>query len=1129
MAATNTLHRIRPIIAGVSVFLLAAILSGLLVWQLERHSIEDERLRVTRVAGEHAHAIEVTIQHALAATQSLATLVREGKGNVLNFDTIVSTMLPFYPRASNLALAPGGIVREVAPMHGNEMAIGLDLLIDPAQRKESLLARRSGKLTLAGPLELVQGGTGVVGRLPVFLEDRRGHAFFWGFTLVVMRLPGMLDMAHLSHLDEQGLAYTLWRIQPDTGQKQLIAQSLSATLIEPVEQAVHVPNASWRLSVAPVKGWGNPFELSLKVTLALLVSLMLASLAKLFVELRRQKQLLDVRVGERTAEIMLAKRKLRATLNAIPDLVWLKDTDGVYLSCNPMFERLFGASEAEIIGKTDYDFVDSVQADIFREHDRKAMTAGKHSISEEWLTFAEDGSRRQVETIKTPMLDGAGLPIGVLSIARDITARMQVEHALVESRQQAQQYLNIVGVMLIAVDTQGRVQLINRKGCEMLGVPEADILGKDCFEHFMPERIRNDVRETFIQLLMDSDMPVEYLEGAILTRSGEERVVAWHIVLLRDDAGKINGVLASGEDITERKRAEQSLRDSRASLRLLLDSMAEAAYGVDINGNCTFVNRAFLKILGYQNENEVLGKHSHTLIHHSHADGKHYPASECRMYRAYRLNQAINIADEVVWRKDGVAIPVEYWANPIVADGVVTGAIATFIDITERKRYIAELEHQALYDSLTDLPNRTLFTDRLTLALAIAQRETQPLTIILLNIARLKEVNDTVGHHNGDIVLQEVARRITMALRKTDTVARLSGDEFAILLPGVGKESATFTIETIQKAMETPTMIDDSPLDIEVYMGVAVYPQHGEDATVLLSRADVAMRMAKNEVGGFFIYDYSHDPYSRRRLSLLGELRQAIAQDELVLYYQPQIDIASGKVMGVEALVRWPRTADDMVSPEEFIPLAEQTGLIRPLTLWVLEQAVQQYERWRTSGFNLKISVNLSARNLLDPTMPDMLEKILAARQVTSDGLMLEVTESAVMLHPERALKILTQLQAMGASLSVDDFGTGYSSLAYLKKLPVCELKIDQSFVFGMVKNENDAIIVRSTIDLAHNLGLKVVAEGVEDQETLLLLASFGCDIGQGYFFARPMPAENFTRWLSESPWGISGRGLTDP
>lgn len=990
MDDSNTRRPARPILVGGIVFLIATAVSGLLVWQLEQQSLHDERARVARLADDRVHAIEYTIEHALTAAHALAALVREGNGSVSNFDTIASKLMPIYPGASELALAPGGVIRNVAPISGNELAIGLDLFATPTQRKESLLARDSGKLTLAGPLELVQGGTGVVGRLPVFLEDSRGNPFFWGFTLVVMRLPGGLDLAHLSHLDEQGLAYELWRIHPDTGQKQIIARSsLSVSLIEPVEHELRVPNATWTLSAAPIKGWAHPFGLLIKAALGLLFSLMLGYLAKLFVELRTQKQLLGARVAQRTSEIFVAQRKLEATLDAIPDLVWLKDASGVYLNCNPMFERLYGASKGEIVGRTDYDFVDRELADFFIEHDRKAMMAGKPSINEEWLTFADDGSRGLFETIKTPMVDGEGKLIGVLGIARDITTRVKAERALLESQQRAQQYLNIVGVMLIALDIEGRVQLVNRKGCEMLGVPEADILGKDWFEHFLPERMRTDVKATFIQILKGNVAPVEYMENEILTRSREERVVAWHNTLLLDEAGGVNGVLASGEDITE------------------------------------------------------------------------------------------------------------------------------------RKHYIAELEHKALYDNLTDLPNRNLFTDRLKLALAVARRETKPLAIILLDIARLKEVNDILGHHNGDIVMQEVARRITMALRETDTVARLGGDEFAILLPGDEKEFATIAIEKIQKAMEPPALIDGSPLDIEVNMGVAVYPQHGEDPTLLLSRADVAMRMAKSEVSGFCIYESSHDHYSRRRLSLLGELRRAIAQNELVLYYQPQVDIASGKVIGVEALVRWPRTACDMVSPMEFIPLAEQTGLIRPLTLWVLEQAVVQCGHWRTKGLDLKVSVNLSARNLLDSTLPDTLARMLATRQVTSDCLMLEVTESAVMLQPERALQILTRLHEMGASLSVDDFGTGYSSLAYLTKLPVCELKIDQSFVFGMVKNDNDAIIVRSTIDLAHNLGLKVVAEGVEDQETLQLLASLGCDTGQGYYFARPMPAEHFSRWLSESPWGV--------
>ncbi|MDO9009433.1 MAG: PAS domain S-box protein [Thiobacillus sp.] len=691
MAASNTRDPIRPLMLGGFVFLITLALSGLLVWQLDGHARQHERDRVAVLAGHYAHAVESRIGHATSAAHALAALVRQGNGSVPDFDAIARTMLPFYPGASELALAPGGVIRNVVPMSGNETAIGLDLLASPTQRKESLLARDSGQLTLAGPLELAQGGTGVIGRLPVFLDNSQGNPIFWGFALVVMRLPGGLDMTRLSRLGEQDLAYELWRIHPISGKKQVIARSSPAPLIEPADQALQVPNATWTLSLAPVKGWADPLGLSFKLALGLLFSLMLGYLAKLFVEMKAHKRLLEARVAQRTSEIQVAQHKLKATLDAIPDLVWLKNADGVYLSCNPGFESFFGASEAKIVGKTDYDFVEREQADFFREHDRKAMLAGKPSVNEEWLTFASDGKRRLLETIKTPMLDENNNIIGVLGIARDITQRAEAERALLQSQQQTQQYLNIVGVMLVAIDTEGRVQLVNHKGCEMLGASEADILGKDWIEHFLPERIRKEVRENVTRMMQGNIAPVEYMENAILTRSGEERDVAWHNTVLLDESGRINGVLASGEDITERKRAEQALRDSRENLHLLLDSMAEAAYGVDFDGNCTFVNRAFLNILGYQDENEVLGKRSHTLIHHSHADGSPYPESECKIHRSYLTNQAINVSDEVFWRKDGVAIPVEYWSNPIVADGVVVGAIATFVDITERKRVEAQL------------------------------------------------------------------------------------------------------------------------------------------------------------------------------------------------------------------------------------------------------------------------------------------------------------------------------------------------------------------------------------------------------------------------------------------------------
>lgn len=676
--------------AGIVVFLLTAILSGGIVWQQEQHVREHERARVASLAGDHAHTLERSLEHTLSAAVALAALVRQGNGSVSGFEAMADTMLPFYPEASELALAPGGVVREIAPLRGNEKAIGLDLLNFPAQSSEARLARDTGKPTLAGPLELVQGGTGVIGRFPVFLEDEPGQPSFWGFTQVMIRFPAWLETAHLSHLGKQGLAYELWRIQPDTGKKQVIARNSSGPLKDPVEQTLDVPNASWTLSVAPVEGWSDLRGLAFKAALALLFSLILGYLVRLLLELRLHKQQLEGRVAQRTAEILTVQRQLRATLDAIPDLVWLKDADGHYLSCNPVFERFFGASESNIAGKTDYDFVDREQADFFRENDCKAMTAGRPSINEEWLTFASDGSRRLFETIKTPMLDADGRPIGVLGVARDITSRVQTEQALQASQKRAQQYLNMAGVMLVVLDAEGRIQLVNHKGCEILGMDEADILGRG-FEHFLPEHIREEIRGAFTRVLADGSGLVEYMENPVLRSDGTERKVAWHQTFLRDEAGRVNGVLCSGEDVTESRRAEQALRDSRERLQLLLDSMAEAAYGVDAEGHCTFVNRAFLEILGYPDESEVLGRNTHKLIHHTHADGRPYPESECRMFRAYRANQTINVSDEVFWRKDGTPLPVEYWSSPIVVDGTVVGAIATFVDITSRTQAEAQL------------------------------------------------------------------------------------------------------------------------------------------------------------------------------------------------------------------------------------------------------------------------------------------------------------------------------------------------------------------------------------------------------------------------------------------------------
>jgi diguanylate cyclase (GGDEF)-like protein len=433
------------------------------------------------------------------------------------------------------------------------------------------------------------------------------------------------------------------------------------------------------------------------------------------------------------------------------------------------------------------------------------------------------------------------------------------------------------------------------------------------------------------------------------------------------------------------------------------------------------------------------------------------------------------------------------------------------------RRHAAANRHQALHDALTDLPNRTLFHDRIEQALRQARRERILGAVLLIDLDRFKEVNDTLGHQKGDSLLKDIGVRLRETLRESDTIARLGGDEFGVLLPGLGNSAgATQAAEKIRASLEQDFVIDELPVHIDASVGIALYPQHGEHVDMLLQHADVAMYEAKRTHSGHETYSVEHDPYNPVRLAMVGELRKALEANEVLLHYQPKVDLASGKVVGAEALVRWQHPARGLIPPAEFVPMAERTGLIRPLSRYVLNVALAQAREWRDAGLDLKVSVNLSARNLLDPALPEDVSRLLSKWRVPSALLELEITESTMMIDPERAMEVLRRLHAMGIALSIDDFGTGYSSLAYLKELPVNELKIDRSFVQTMATNRGDAFIVRSTIDLAHNLNLQVVAEGVEDERTMNELAELGCNVAQGFHLSRPLPSDEFAKWLAK-------------
>ncbi len=436
------------------------------------------------------------------------------------------------------------------------------------------------------------------------------------------------------------------------------------------------------------------------------------------------------------------------------------------------------------------------------------------------------------------------------------------------------------------------------------------------------------------------------------------------------------------------------------------------------------------------------------------------------------------------------------------------------ISIAEKQRQVLQL---AYWDTLTDLPNRAQLRDKVREAIADAERKgagSGGIVILMLDLDRFKHVNDVLGYRFGDLLLRNVAERLSQqTVRGGDLVARLGGDEFAVLLRDADAGLAQSVAERIGAALSEPISLEGHTVDMGAGVGMACYPEHGADADLLLSRAEVAMYAAKRRAVGPLMYSAAIDATSAQTLSLLSELRHAVERGELRLYLQPKLNLASGRVSGAETLVRWLHPSRGLVPPMQFIPFAEQTGFIRTLTIWIFEEAARHWLLLQSEGIATLLSVNLSTRDLMDVDLPEKFDALLVKHRVPAEAFCLEITESAIMDDPMRALATLNKLSALGFKLSIDDFGTGYSSLAYLKRLPVDEMKIDKSFVMGMEKDLDDAQIVRSTIDLAHNLGLTVVAEGVENAKVWELLRDLDCDDAQGYHMGRPMPATDFNAW----------------
>jgi len=672
---------------------------------------------------------------------------------------------------------------------------------------------------------------------------------------------------------------------------------------------------------------------------------------------------------------------------------------------------------------------------------------------------------------------------------------------------------------------QGIPMLVNE-----LSVRSAAILG------ISPESVVNDP-ELFSRLLHPDDRDRVLAEHQDAAANGEPLVSEYRIVApdgsvlwIYDKAVPVVDIIGRTSlhghclDITPRKRTEEELRDTEEHFRSVVANIPGVVYrcACDETWTMQFMSDHIEDLIGYPASDFIENK-VRTYGSVIHPEDRPYVIQEVdealERGASYSLEyRLIHITGESRWiAEHGRAIlgpdGRRQWLDGVLLDITRQKAAEDSRDLAER-----QLRHQALHDSLTGLPNRILFHDSVAQALAEAQEDGSELAVFMMDLDRFKEVNDTLGHASGDHLLREVSRRLQEALREGDSIARLGGDEFAVLVPQARRMEVLEVVRRVRGAIEQSIALEGLPVNVEVSIGIARYPSDGEDVDALLQRADTAMYVAKDSNVGYAFYDASVDTHASTRLALIGELRRAIEERELVLHYQPKITVRSGRVAGEEALIRWQHPERGLVMPDDFIPVAQETSIIKALTLYVINEAGQQWRAWADEGRRLPIAVNLSMRNLVDPAFPGEVATLLGKWRMPATILKLEITESSIVDDPLRTKDVLQRLGAMGLRLSVDDFGTGYSSLAYLKRLPIDEIKIDRSFVSAMVAREEDEIIVRSTIDLGRNLGLEVVAEGVETRAIMERLAQFGCDVAQGYYLSRPVPPDELAIWLDEYP-----------
>lgn len=833
----------------------------------------------------------------------------------------------------------------------------------------------------------------------------------------------------------------------------------------------------------------------------------LAAYAMTEIELRADA----IRRTREEEALRASERRYRLQAESSNDMIARYDINGVFLDASPACRRLLGYEPEELIGRSVYEL-------IHPEDLATVADAGEALLASPEVRLAtcrlrhKDGRYLWVEGATRFLRDPeSGAILEVHSASRDVTERVQAEAALRLSEERF--HLATLATNDVIRDWDLRTDTVwwNESVTRLFG-HDLDEMGHGASRWY--ELLHPDDRERVaasIHAAIAEGAETWTTEYRFRRKDGSYASIVDRGVMQRDGNGVTTRMISSMMDLTRVERAEAALLEHRERLVAALHASGAGTSRWDIQTGSVVWDEQLARLFNLPVGQTVRSREQFFELVH--------PEDRAAVIRRCDLaiSQGLDFAMEfrIVWPDGSV-----HWLDgrgKIVPDEdgkplYMTGAC---VDITERKRAEEHLAHLASHDALTNLPNRTRLQAALERCIASSSEEEAPFALLVLDLDRFKEINDTFGHHYGDAILRQLSPRLLASVRVPDMVARLGGDEFGILLPGADKLQAIEVADRILTGLRTPIVVDGQSFDVGVSIGIALHPAHGLDAVTLLKHADVAMYSAKRSRTGRAVYTHMRNEHTPRRVRLVGELRRAIEGGQLRLYYQPTIDLRSMKPVGAEALVRWQHPRDGLLGPDEFVPIAEATGLIRPLGLWALRKALCQRRDWRGEASDLRVSVNLSPENLQDDQLTGTIDRLLDEFEVPPHRLTVEVTEGAMMADPARAKEVLARLHRAGVLIAIDDFGTGYSSLAYLKDMPADEVKVDRTFVRDMAVNQRDACIVRSVVELGHNLGLRVVAEGVEDRVTLQLLASWGCDLAQGFFLARPLTAGELPAWLA--------------